>query len=154
MKLTEEQIVYVRSLEDDLERITPDRIVADAKNKQSPLHDLFEWDKAKAAAAHWLDQARAIIGAVRVEVVNQTTKLTVRVYTRDPDAHGEQGYRSVAALRTNPESARQSLIYTLEHVAGHMRRAQELAEQLGLSGEIDGLLEKIVGVQQSLKKAA
>lgn len=154
MKLTTEQIAHIRSLEDADGRITPDQVVADAKQKDSPIHNLFEWDKTKAAAAHWLDQARAIIGAVRVVVTNQTTTIKAPLYTRDPEAHGAQGYRSVAALRANPDQARESLIYTLEVAAGHMRRAHELAGQLGLSGEIDTLIDQIVGVQRSLKVAA
>lgn len=154
MKLTQEQIERIRSLEDQNGRITPEQVVDDAKDKRSPLHALFTWDKNKAAAAYWLEEARQILGAVRVLVTNETTTARVPVYMRDPDAHGAQGYRSVSALRANPDQARESLIYTLEVASGHLRRALDLAGPLGMSGEIDALIDQVIGVQRSLKAAA
>lgn len=153
MTLTQEQIDRVRSLEDADGRITPEIVVDDAKRKDSPLHDLFVWDKSKAAMMTWLHQAREVIGAVRIVVQSSTTTLKNPIYVRDPDATG-QGYRSVMSLRKDPQKARESLVYTLEVAAGHVRRALELAEPLGLSGEVDGLLEQIVGVQRAISTAA
>jgi hypothetical protein len=153
MKLTQEQEERVRALADENGRLTPAMVVDDARDKRSPLHDLFEWDKGKAALAHWLDQARIIIGAVRVVVTNETTTIKAPLYVRDPDATG-QGYRSVVNLRSDPDKARESLIYTLAVASGHLRRAYELAESLGLQMEVDGLLERVSGLQRSLKQAA
>lgn len=154
MKLTTEQEERVRSLADEEGRLTPDQVVDDARDKKSPLHGLFEWDRGKAAMAHWIHQAREIIGAVRVVETNTTITVRAPFYVRDPDAAGGQGYRSVVSLRTEPERARQSLIYTLEVASGHLRRAFELAETLGLQTEIDALLEKVSGLQRTLKTAA
>ncbi len=153
MNLTPEQIAHVRSLETEGDRITPEIVVSDARDKKSPLHGLFEWDKSKAAAAHWLVQAREIIGAVKVIFTTETSTVRAPLYVRDPDAKGEQGYRSVTALRADPDQARRSLVFTLEVAAGHIRRAQELAGPLGLSHEIDGLLAGIIGVQEAIKAA-
>lgn len=153
MTLTLDQIAHVRALEDAQGHITPDIVVADARQKTSPLHELFEWDKSKAAAAYWIWQARTIIGAVHVTVVNETTTVKAPYYVRDPEADG-QGYRSVTALRSDPQQARASLTYTLEVAAGHIRRAYDLAEPLGMAGEIDGLLEAVAGVQRALRSAA
>jgi len=153
VKLTQEQIDRLRSLETDNGELTPDRVVEDARQKSSPLHDLFEWDKSKAAQAHWIDQARVIIGAVRVVVTNETTTVRAPVYVRDPEAKG-QGYRNVAALRADPDAARESLVYTLEVAAGHLRRAYDLAQPLGLSHEVDALLDQIVGLQRAARPVA
>lgn len=154
MTLTQEQIAHVRSLEDARGGITPDVVVADAKRKDSPLHGLFEWDKGKAAAAHWIQQAREVIGAVRVVVVNQTSTFRAPVYMRDPDAAGGQGYRSVVALRSEQDRAREALVATLRTAAGHLERAHALAEPLGLASEIDDLVARIVGVQRSVTSLA
>lgn len=154
MTLTQEQIARIRELEDRAGRITPERVVDDARDKKSPLHPLFEWDKAKAAAAYWTIQARDILRSVYGTNVTSVTTLKVPVYVRDTSVKGEQGYRSVVALRSDPESARESLVYTLEVAAGHLRRAFDLAEPLGLSGEIDALLDQIIGVQRVIKNAA
>lgn len=154
MKLTSEQEEHVRSLADGNGRITPSVVVDDARQKSSPLHGLFEWDKGKAAMAHWIDQARVIIGAVRVVVTNETTTIKAPLYVRDPDAAGGQGYRSVVNLRSDPAKSRDALVYTLEVAAGHLRRAYEIAESLGLQAEVDGLLERVSGLQRTLRQAA
>lgn len=153
MKLTQEQIDRIHALEDERGQVTADRVVEDARSKSSPLHELFEWDKAKAAAAHWIQQAREIIGAVRVVVTNSTSTVKAPVYVRDMTADG-QGYRNVSALRSDPLQARESLIYTLDVAAGHVRRALDLAGPLGLAGEVDALIEHIVGVQRITNEAA
>lgn len=153
MTLTTDQIEAVRSLQDEDGRITPDVVVEEARRKSSPLHGLFEWDKAKAASIYWIAQAREIIGAVRIVVTNESSTVKAPLYVRDPEASG-QGYRSVMALRSNPEQARESLIYTLEVAAGHLRRALDLASPLGLSVDIDRLIEQVVGVQRNIKQAA
>lgn len=154
MTLTREQIERVRSLEDARGGITPDVIVQDAKDKKSPLHGLFEWNREKAAGAHWVDTARAIIGAVRVVVTNQTTVVRAPVYVRDPSAGSDQGYRSTTALRLDPEQARESLVLILRVAAGHVARALEVAEPLGLSADVEGLIEEIVGLERKVSKAA
>lgn len=43
----------------------PQHVVDAAKDRKSPLHRYFEWDDAKAAASHRLDQARTLIRVVR-----------------------------------------------------------------------------------------
>lgn len=154
MKITERQRLHLQSMEDTRGRLTPSRVVQDAKRKSSPLHALFNWDKDVAAQRYWLDRARRIIAAVHLVHKNETTTIKTPVYVRDPDAKGE-GYRSVTALKAEPTSARESLIYTLDVAAGHVRRALDLADPLGLSAEVDHLLAEIVGVQRiAMGKAA
>jgi hypothetical protein len=153
MKLTEAQIVRVRELETARGEITPRAIVEDAKAKTSPLHPLFEWNKTKAAEAHWLVIAREVIVSVTLVVTTSEHQIKAPHYMRDPQAQG-QGYRSVVALRTEPDQAREALIYTLNVAAGHLRRAQDLAAPLGMQAEIDLLLERIAGVQRLITKVA
>lgn len=153
MTLTQEQIAHVRSLEDAEGRLTPDVVVADAKRKDSPIHSLFEWDKTKAAAILWIQQAREVIASVTIVRQHETTIVNSVVYVRDPDATG-QGYRSVMALRSEPDRAREALIIALKTATGHLRRCYDMAEEIGLSSDIDGLVEQIVGLQRRLESAA
>jgi hypothetical protein len=153
MKLTAKQEQHIRSLEDKHGRITPTRLVEDAKRKSSPLHRLFRWDLRQAAEAHWIQRAREIIGCVVYKVTHDTQTLQAVCYVRDPSKAGnEGGYRRVDAVSSDPEAARESLIYTLETAAGHVRRALDLAGPLGLAREIDALLAEIVGVQRLAKR--
>lgn len=51
--------------------LTPEDVLADAKNNNSPLHSFFEWDDSAAAHQHRLNQARGLIRTI------------VAVYTHD-----------------------------------------------------------------------
>ena len=44
--------------------LTPQDVLADAKNHNSPLHSFFEWDEGAAAEQWRLQQARGLIRAV------------------------------------------------------------------------------------------
>lgn len=154
MKLTEAQVEHIVSLETEGRRLTPAALVEDARQKNSPLHSLFNWNAKRAAELYWLDVARHIIGEVRVLVTRKQYAFKTPCYVRDTSDPKAQGYRHVEALRRDRVSSRESLIYTLETAAGHVRRAHDLALTLGLEGEIDALLEKIVGVQRLASEAA
>lgn len=150
MKLTQAQIARIRTLENTTGHVTAPQIVKDAQNKRSPLHALFDWNVKAAAQKYWLWRAREILGAVTVVITNETTTVKAPVYVHVK----ETGYQNVAHLRRDPAQARESLIYTLEMAAGHVRRAFDLATPLGLQREIDLLLEEIAGVQRVIRQAA
>ena len=152
MTLTVEQIASVRALEDGAGVVTPDAVIAAARDRAHPLHALFEWDKSKAALAHWRDRAREVIGSVTVVVTTSTTIVRTPHYVHDPAADGAQGYRSVAALRHEPAMARRAMAMALEVAGGHVRRAVDLAEPLGMRTEIEDLLARIVGVVRVVRK--
>lgn len=153
MKLTEAQIARIRSLENEAGAITPNAVVDDAKRKNSPLHPLFEWDVKKAAAQQWIETAREVIASVTLIVTTETHTIRAPNYVRDPSATG-QGYRSVVSLKSEPERAREAVIAALDVAAGHIRRAYDLADSLGVEKQIDQLLEEIVGVRRMISEAA
>lgn len=136
-------------------RLTPDDVVADAKRKDSPLHAHFEWDVKKAAAAYWLDQARELITSVRVVVRTETQNVSVVGYVRDPRcASSQQGYMAVAMVRSNIDLARDVLLDEFGRVASMLRRAREVSVVLGIEGEVEGLLQSVVGLRQRFEPPA
>lgn len=50
-------------------RITPEEVVADARDPESPLHGCFTWDMAKAAAKQLVHEARYLIRCYEVQIV-------------------------------------------------------------------------------------
>lgn len=152
MKLTQEQVDHLQTLETADGRLTPDAVVDDARSKASPLHDLFEWDNKKAASAWRIQQAREVI-QVRMQVVNETVAVRAPIYVRDPEATG-QGYIRVSVLRNDPEQSRAAVTYALDVAAGHLRRAYEMAEPLGMAQEIEALVAQVTGLRRVLEKAA
>src|SRR3990167_1089883 len=94
-------------------RLTPERVVEDARNESSPLHRLFDWSDAEAAAKWRLEQARMVLRAVRYEYVVQSVSRACVAYVRDPEADaGEQGYVAVSAMRS--DQARASVVLAQE----------------------------------------
>lgn len=45
-------------------KITPEEVVSDAKNENTPYHDYFDWDDSVAAFKHRLYQARSILNSI------------------------------------------------------------------------------------------
>lgn len=136
-------------------RLTPDDVVADARKKDSPLHAHFEWDIKKAAAAHWIEQARNLIVSVRVVVRTEHTKVSAPYYVRDPNADAQQqGYVSVPRLRTDQDMARDALLSEFGHVAAALRRARAIAAALDAVDEVDSLLQGVVGLRQRFEQQA
>lgn len=135
-------------------RLTPQMVVEDAKRAASPLHDHFEWDVKKAAYAHWIEQARTLITSVRVEVKTDATVVTAVAYVRDPQAGGQEaGYVAVEKLRTNRDLARDALVSEFGRVGDMLRRAREIAAALDAQGDVDEILERVVGLRQRFMEA-
>jgi hypothetical protein len=145
VKLTQAQLARIKALENGKGQITARRVLEDARHARSPLHPLFNWDVKHAAEHWWLHRARLIIGAVSIQVTHNHAVIKAPCYVVDTSVKGD-GYRSVAAMKTDSDSARESLIYTLEMAAGQLRRAYDLAAPLGLTRQIDALLAQIAGV--------
>jgi hypothetical protein len=135
-------------------RLTPDDVVADAKSPSSPLHGYFEWNIKKAAAAHWIEQARQLITSVHVVIRTETKTVRSVYYVRDPTAEdNQQGYRSVTRLRTDADLARDAISNAFSRAADVLRSARELAVVLGLEGEVETLLKSVVGMRDRFMNA-
>ena len=68
-----------------ISEITPDNVVEAAKNKESVLHNMFEWNDTIAGEKYRKIQARQIIGSIRVEVVSTRSEeepKTVRAFVQ------------------------------------------------------------------------
>jgi hypothetical protein len=87
--------------------LTPDGVIADARNPNSPLHTLFEWNDSDAAHQYRLVQARALIRAVVVR------------YRAAP----ESGGRSIVAFVNVKQGDRQYYTATAVALADPQRRA-------------------------------
>lgn len=130
-------------------RLTPEDVITDAKDEDSPLHPHLTWDDGEAAHKQRLYEARALIRSVRVTtIVNQTVMRTI-AYVRDPSkASDEAGYISTAFLRTEADLARAALIEEFSRAAAAMRRALEVAKALSLEDQVQTQIEAIESLKQ------
>lgn len=146
---------YLIALHQQHGTLTPELVVADAKRKDSPLHELFEWDTKKAAQSHWHDVARQLIRSVRVVVVNEGRSLTAPYFVRDPALSSkQQGYTSVIKLRTDADLARDAVADECSRAAAAFRRAQEVAAAVGVESDVRDLLDETLALGQRVKAAA
>jgi hypothetical protein len=135
--------------------LRPFDVVQDARQPDSPLHELFEWDVEEAAQEHWMHTARRIIASVKVNITTETIVLKAPAYVRDPRLHGrEQGYLETIKLRTEHEIAKEVLAGEVQNVISALRRARNVAAALEMEDEIDRLMEEFLEMRMKLKNAA
>jgi len=105
-------------------RLTPPAVVEAARNPRSPLHRHFEWDDAKAAEAYRLDQARAIIGVIRIE---EDDKEPARAFlsVKDPDG---VSYRTAAEVSGSLDLQLAVLKQAEKDLDAFQRRYRELQD--------------------------
>lgn len=127
--------------------LTPEAVVKDAKKKDSPLHDQFEWDVKKAAYQYWLDQARTLIRSVRVSVTEEW--IQAPAWVRDPNAENDsQGYVSLVTLRSDKDSARETIVQEFIRAAAAVRRARQVANFLNMEQMADELIVHIENAKE------
>lgn len=140
-----EQKQYLQALADRHGRLTPDEVVADARQPDSPLHPLFEWNVRKAAHAHWIERARELIRYVKVQIITskrETTRI-VPAFVRDPSMPADkQGYRHIAKVRDDKEVAREVVLNECRAVLAALERAKLVADALDMSPAVDDLIER------------
>lgn len=134
-------------------RITPEAVVAAARPKNSALHRYFEWRDKDAAHQFRLAQARALLRSIRVEIVTDRRTLVIPRYTRDPARGDEQGYISHDALRTDPGNARALVLYEFARAAGNLRRAQDIADSLGVDLGVGPQVSRLLRILDRIRQA-
>lgn len=154
---------YQKAIADRLARIaernngtlTPDAVVADARDKSSPLHTHFEWDDSEAAKQWRLEQARSLIRSVRVDVQTESRVISTVRYVRSPEATGrQQGYADVTKLRTRDDLAREALRRELASVKALFDRAESLAAAFDMDNEIVALRGRVIDMDERLQSFA
>lgn len=133
--------------------LRPDDVVTAAQPEDSPLHAYFTWDDTEAAKKWRLEEARALIRSVRIEVTYENNILRVPAYLKDPDVPGdEQGYREIRKM-TDREKQQEALLYELERATGALERAMSIASYFGIREKLEEIRTRIQDVR-NLKMAA
>ena len=117
--------------------LTPVAVIDDARNDNSPLHRLFEWDDTEAARQHRLWQARHLIGSVVVRLVGgqgEPPKLT-RAFVNLRVEEG-QFYTSIRAAMADPDQRAIVLADALRDLQRIERKYGDLEELAALFAEL------------------
>lgn len=60
--------------------LTPEIVVEESRDENAVLHNIFEWDDAKAADNYRREQARKLLGNITVEIEDSEMAVSVRLY--------------------------------------------------------------------------
>lgn len=83
--------------------ITPEDILADAKNDNSPLHSFFEWSDGVAAHQYRLQQARGLIRSVVAIYTHEdrpATRMRAYVHIPDKEPHYREAGHAMSQKKT------------------------------------------------------
>lgn len=143
--------VLLRILNEDGD-IKPDRVIEEAKQLESPLHDCFEWDIKKAALEAWRSRARQIISSFTVTLIVNRTEYRVSEFVENPiKSPKDQGYVSFEMVKK--DAAMTSALFDRELAIAdtYVRKAQTYAGALGLSRKVQAIIHKIQSVRESTR---
>jgi len=130
-------------------KVTPDIVVEDARDTESPLHDQFEWDLEKAAMRTWRETARKLIRTVEVRREIKSQIICVPRYVRDPDSDSEeQGYVDTIELRSQHDRAVRVIQREIGCLAAVVDRVRALAIGLDLEDEVEVLFQAVVQLKE------
>lgn len=139
------------------------RVVLDeARDSHSPIHDVFEWDDTVAAEAHRLQQARELIGWVRLQIAEvgsrEPTTLHVdvvnapRAYHNVRDEDGEHKYVTIDEL-TADQSYREQLgmrsVQGIQRIAADLHLLDDCVEEAVQLEKVAADLYKKIEAQRS-----
>lgn len=135
-------------------RLTPACVVFEARSEQSPLHGGFEWDDARAADAHRLNQARHLLRAivvVRDDVETNTVPIRAFVTVTDEQAEKPQTvYTSMEAALADPVKRAQILTRARKELQTWRERYHAIEE----FADVFTVIDDVVAAQQPLELTA
>lgn len=137
----------------DAGRLTPDEVLKRAKSKDSPLHDLFEWNDSEAARKYRLNQARDLISSFDISITVNRVEVNVQQFVRDPNKSTEdQGYVPVTSIRSDSDEAREFIGRELSIAKTFVDKTERFAALLGLTKDIRSLSNRLSELSDSMRK--
>lgn len=124
-------------------RLQPEDVVEAARNPNSSMHSYFTWDDTEAAAAFRLQEARALIKRVKVDVVRSDDSV-VRVPSFIRTA-GSPGYQETQRVTVNRPDHYATILITLAQVGTMLRNLA--------APELDPLVEHVEAVRLEIQQA-
>ena len=114
-------------------QITPEMVVEDARRKDAPYHDDFEWEDTKAAELYRLEQARYLLRHIEI-TRNDEGKAPIRGFLNIVLTSAEEGeekdqvYATIGYVMSKPELRRQVLARAWKELQAWVVRYKELKE--------------------------
>jgi hypothetical protein len=142
-----EHLAYLR--EQNEGKLHPSALIDDAKNPNSPLHRLFEWDDSAAAQQYRLQQARSIIRSVvvRYRPNPDSGAKSVRAFVAVRQESGERHYTSIAAAMSDEDIRKQTIRRAWDELQRFKAKYQGIAEFASLFASLEEIESALPPVQ-------
>jgi hypothetical protein len=133
--------------------ITPEALVDAARDKESPLHEYFEWDDATAAHQYRLEQARRMIRACHVKEIIRKETLEIPYFVKDPAIdQNEPGYRETAKVATDEDFAQTMILREIISARGQLKRVSNFAKYVGVGSDVDDLIDRLDKIYRRVER--
>lgn len=119
------------------ESATPAQIVYKARGVETELHKCFEWDDAKAAEAHRLQQARQVVCHLVIRETVTDGNPPIRFFFK-PD--NRNGYQPTRTIIRNKDRYQNLLAIAMRDLDALRRKYHSLTELEQVFEAIDGLM--------------
>jgi hypothetical protein len=109
-------------------QITPELIVKEAEKNKSILHNIFEWDDAKAGYNYRLQQARILLNNIQVTVITDGESKEISVYEVTTF---KDGYKSIDTFTSEDiEYVKQGIVSNLYALKNKLKLYKEFDKVL------------------------
>ena len=126
-------------IEDEYGSVTKERFLEAARAEESPVHNLIEWDTPKAAELYRLDQAKKIIGCLRVHYINNNDEeVQVKAFVNVSELKDTAQYESIDVVLREEDKRSAYLARIKQELDNYIRRnshIEELADILIEAGQ-------------------
>lgn len=146
-KFSKDQAQLIGDHLEAMPEITPEAIVDDASEPDSPLHQFFQWDDTEAARQWRLQEAGNLVRSVRVVVQTssgtETTRgfLSVRVVRDDKEV---REYKPIEIVRQEPILADQVMRDAMSALDAWKTKYEQCHDLFGpVVAAIDDVREKL-----------
>lgn len=126
--------------EDNCGLVTPEQVVEHARNPNSILHRLFEWDDTKAAAQFRSEQARNMLRSLVYEVEIIPGKVEEMRYTVNVMQNGQNGYVAIESALASADLSRQVIDEASRYVQIAVKRLRQYRQLAKIVGTLEDAL--------------
>lgn len=151
-KYTPERIDKILKIQSQ-KGLTPENLINEAKDKNNPLHDLFDWDNNIAGDKWRLQQARVIINEVKVVIDEKEYYAfeNVSVKVNDNLEHKRE-YMPIVTIMSNKELRQQIIRSALQQLAYWEKQNEKYTELMPIIQTAQKVRKEIEKQWQKKKK--
>jgi hypothetical protein len=147
MRITQLEADFVVSLSDVDGNINDKAVTNASRAPDAPTHHRYNWNVEEAAEQQWDSISRALIAAVRVEVVVSRRTIAAPYFVRDPEAPPTAPrYRTLTRI-DQIEVAREVVSMELQRCENAIMRCQKVATVLALEKKLIVFLQEIADLK-------